>query len=284
MDQLSLEAVLADLKLPALCFFATIDSTNNEANRWIEQGAPHLALIVADEQTAGRGRSGRHWITPPGAGLAFSLLLHSPMLDAACVSRLTGLGALAVQHALQVKYSLQTEIKWPNDVLLNGRKVAGVLVETHWIGDVFRSAIIGIGINISAGSIEAVNRAAEELSYPATCVEAETTHPVNRLDLLHDILQELLSQLPRLPDADFIGEWESVLAFRNQWVELTGNVDSPNKDKRDLTRSKLVGKVLGLTVDGCLRLLTSSGVSVIEPVGDILLRPVPFSQSVLSSV
>jgi BirA family biotin operon repressor/biotin-[acetyl-CoA-carboxylase] ligase len=97
----------------------------------IEAGTQHLALVLADEQTAGRGRSGRRWATPPGAGLAFSLVLLSPPMEPNLLSRLTGLGAVAIQRALESKLGLHAQVKWPNDVLIEGSKVAGVLVEAH---------------------------------------------------------------------------------------------------------------------------------------------------------
>jgi len=274
VDQTSLEAVLSDLNLPAIRYFETIDSTNNEANRWIDRGAYHLSLVVANEQTAGRGRSGRRWVTSPGTGLAFSLILHSPPLGSGLIPRLTGLGAIAVQHTLHEIFNLTAEIKWPNDVLLNGRKVAGVLVDARWEGESLCSAIIGIGINIASGFVSKANHSTVELDFPATCVELETDHPVNRLEVLHAILREFISWLPRLSLPEFISTWESALAFHNQWVELSnGDALSIPKDERT-PASPQVGKMVGLTQDGSLKLLTSSGMLVIEPVGDIHLRPV----------
>ncbi len=111
MDQASLQACLADLRLPLILFFPSIDSTNDEAWRCVENGAPHSTLVVADEQTAGRGRFQRQWVTTRAAGLAFSLILHAPPLNSHQGHLLTGLGAVAVCQALQATLSLPAQVK-----------------------------------------------------------------------------------------------------------------------------------------------------------------------------
>jgi BirA family biotin operon repressor/biotin-[acetyl-CoA-carboxylase] ligase len=110
MDQPSLISALADLNLPEIRFFESTGSTNDEARNWIEVGAPHKALVVADEQTAGRGRLGRRWYTPPGTALAFSLALLSPPIETTDLSRLTGLGAWRSRPRREYTY---LQIKWP---------------------------------------------------------------------------------------------------------------------------------------------------------------------------
>ena len=227
MDQPSLESALADLYLPAIRFYKTIGSTNDEAIKWINDGAPDLALVISDEQTTGRGRYHRRWITNPGSGLAFSLILLSPPFNPQLVSRLSGLGAVAIRDALQNKYGLLAQIKWPNDILLNQRKAAGVLVETHWSGAILKAAIIGIGINIAPESVDAVNLPPTGMNLPPTCVENALGSPVDRLEMLHAILQEILSWLPRLSQPDFIHDWETSLAYRDQWVVITDGDDKP---------------------------------------------------------
>jgi len=140
MNQLKLEKQLQGRSLGAIRYFDSITSTNDEAANWIKTDAPDVALVVADEQTAGRGRSGRKWHTPAGSALAFSLVLRSEeqinqLLKYQNTARLNGLGALAVCQALQNKYELTAQIKWPNDILVQGKKVSGVLAEAHWIGN-----------------------------------------------------------------------------------------------------------------------------------------------------
>lgn len=275
MDQASLESTLADLNLPAIRFFTSIGSTNDEAWRWIDAGAPHSALVITDEQTAGRGRFQRHWVTTAGSGLAFSLILRSPPLDPQLVNRITGLGALAVAHALQRKYNLPAQIKWPNDILLDQRKVAGVLVEARWNGQNLIAVIIGIGINIAPESVNPVNLPAEGLNFPATCVENVLGRPVDRLELLYATLKELFSWLPRLFTQDFIREWKDSLAYHDQWVELSVVNSAQSAHPETAPLPILVGKVIGLTPDGSLKLLTRSGKLVTAQVGEIHLRPAP---------
>jgi BirA family biotin operon repressor/biotin-[acetyl-CoA-carboxylase] ligase len=275
MDQSSLESTLADLNLPAIRFFPSIDSTNDEAWRWIDAGAPHCALVIADQQTAGRGRLQRRWITTAGSGLAFSLVMQSPPLDPRLIHCLTGLAAVAICNALQIKYALPALIKWPNDILLNQRKVAGVLVEARWVGEILKAAIIGIGINIAPGSVSPVNLPAEGLNFPATCVEAALGHPVDRLELLCVSLQEFFHWLPQLSSQNFIDEWEARLAYHDQWVELSVENLTPSFHREAAPPPVQVGKVIGLTPDGSLKLLTRSGSLVTAQVGEIHLRPNP---------
>lgn len=275
MDQATLEATLAGLHLPAIRYFQIIGSTNDEAWNWVGAGAPNQALVIADEQTAGRGRAQRRWITIPGAGLAFSLVLLSPPLDPTFIPRLTGLGAVAIQKALIKKYGLPAEIKWPNDILVNARKVAGVLVDAHWNGDTLIGAIVGIGINIAPESISEVNLPAIGLNFPATCLEDELGRPIERQELLHDTVDELLTLLPSLSHPQFMEEWEAGLAFRGQWVELIYGLPTPSTQAGSAQAIPEVGKVIGLTQDGSLKLLTNSGKIVTAAVGELQLRPAP---------
>ena len=273
MDLPSLESALADLNLPAIRFFSSLDSTNDEAWRWIDAGAPHRALVIADEQTAGRGRLNRRWVTTSGSGLAFSLVMQSPPIAPQLVQRLIGLAGLAVCNALRAKYSLPAQIKWPNDILLNQRKVAGVLVEARWDGEKLKAAVIGIGINIAPESVNPANLPAEGLNFPAICVEDVLGHPVDRLELLSLSLWEFFSWLPQLSSHKFIDQWEASLAYSDQWVELfTDHISQPSP--REATPPPIqVGKVIGLTQDGSLKLLTRSGKLVTAQVGEIHLRP-----------
>ena len=278
MDHQSLESTLADLHLSGIRFYPTIGSTNDEASKWIEAGAPHLSLVIADEQTAGRGRSNRRWISAPGAGLAFSLILLAPPFNSHLLSRLPGLGAVAVQNALHKKLSLSAQIKWPNDILINQKKAGGVLVEVRWHGEFPEGIIIGIGINIAPESISSISLPPEGLNFPATCVESVLGHPVNRLELLHAILQELLFWLPCISSPEFIREWESCLAFFGQQVEIfTGETPAYVIPGNDFPNLK-AGKVIGLSQDGSLKLITPTDEVVTVSIGEVHLRPIGFGQ------
>lgn len=280
MNATSVQRALADLPLGPLRYFDTIGSTNAEAARWAQQDAPDLSLVVADEQTAGRGRHGRRWHTPPGAALAFSLVLRPEKLpnlnlqmeeqkqSQRYLTRLAALGALAVCDGLEAygrqhTGQIQPMIKWPNDVLADGRKLSGVLVESHWEGKRLTAVILGIGINVAPASIPEEG----QLSFPAACVAEILAKPVNRLQLLHQVLKALVDRRNQLSNEEFILAWERHLAYVGQRVRIfqavTGDDASP-----------VEGDILGLSKDGALRLQTPSGESLNIHSGEVHLRPV----------
>ncbi len=237
-------------------FFQSIGSTNDEARTWSNQDAPDLSLVVADEQTAGRGRSGRRWLTPPGTALAFSLILRPNAAERTYPARTTGLGAVVLVESLQM-FGLAAQIKWPNDVLINQRKVAGILVESVWTGDELEAFILGIGVNVLAASVPA----ADQLLFPATSLESELNEPLDRLECLKEILSALIRWRPKIGTDEFIRAWESYLAFRGEQVHV-------RKDNE----STLTGELLGLGPDGSLRLFANDKSLAIQ-FGEIHLRP-----------
>jgi len=274
MNQADLELALADLSLGVIRYYTRLGSTNDEAARLAEEGAPDLTLVVTEEQTSGRGRGGRRWYTPAGTGLAFSLILRR--LDEGVITpRLTALGALAVCSALQNRFGLEAQIKWPNDVLVNLQKIAGVLVEAQWEGECLQMAILGIGINVSPESIEAASSQPEGLSFPAICLETACGRFVEHAELLRAVLEELIYWRTRLNTEEFFQEWERLLAFRGEWVrvfaEPRAEEAQPTGRKTDSTQE---GQVLGLAPDGSLRLLVGTGEIVLVQVGDLHLRMV----------
>lgn len=263
MDDRILKAALRDLPLGGILYFDRTASTNDLAMAWAAEGASDLALVSADEQTAGRGRGNRKWITPPGTALAFSLILRPEGMERKSVPLFSGLGALAVAQALE-KYILKPEIKWPNDVLLNRAKVCGVLAETIWSGEEVESVVMGIGVNVWAESVPST----ELLNFPATSLETVlegsqlTIRTIDRLSLLHDILKALLDLRPYMLSDFFLNALETRLAFRGEWVEIW--VDG---------QPVLPGKVEGLERDGSLRLRSPDGKDFSIHFGDVHLRP-----------
>jgi BirA family biotin operon repressor/biotin-[acetyl-CoA-carboxylase] ligase len=263
MERSKVGAALGNLPVGPWRYFDRLDSTNLEAARWVAQGAPDLALVVADEQTAGRGRLGRSWFTPPGAALAFSLIL-TEAVQPHLLARLTALGALAVNSALQEGYALATHIKWPNDLLAGGQKLAGLLTETTWEGESQGVTILGIGINVAPASVPAD----DGLLFPATCVETALGHPIDRWQLFAGVLGALLHWRARLASHEFWQAWEDRLAFRGEWVRVTSGQARPG------SAGLYEGRVIGLNPDGALRLLSHSGEEVAVPNGELHLRPV----------
>lgn len=127
-------------------FFETIDSTNNEARRLAEQGAPHGTLLVAENQESGKGRRGRSWVTPAGSAVAMSFVLR-PQLPPPCASMVTLVMGLAVAKACREYCKVDAKIKWPNDVVVDGRKICGILTEMSSEIDYINYVVIGTGIN-----------------------------------------------------------------------------------------------------------------------------------------
>ncbi len=272
MNLSTLQEALVGLPIGPIRYYGRTGSTNAEAKSWADQQARNLALVVADEQTAGKGRHERKWLTIPGASLAFSLLLRNieaiyrdQSAGAAfpeLVSRMTALGSLAVSQALRVKYELTAKIKWPNDVLLNGRKTAGILAETCWQGDHPTAVILGIGVNVGPESVPPEN----ELSFPAICVQTALGRPIQRLELLRAILEQILKWRNRLAQPEFMKTWEEELAFLGEWVDIIVEMGSEEKVDRQ-------GKMLGLDKSGGLRLCDRTGKEFVLRTGEIRLRP-----------
>ena len=125
---------------------AVVGSTMDEARAAGRAGAPHGLVILADEQTAGRGRFGRRWVAPAGANLTFTVLVRP---DLARLERLSIAAAVAVADALHERTAVAPVFKWPNDVQVDGRKLAGILVETELDGDRPAFALVGIGLNVN---------------------------------------------------------------------------------------------------------------------------------------
>jgi BirA family transcriptional regulator, biotin operon repressor / biotin---[acetyl-CoA-carboxylase] ligase len=258
MDECTLREKLSKLPLGGLRYFDRTGSTNDIALAWANAGASDLALVYAEEQTSGRGRGDRHWFTPPGTALAFSIVLRPLPGEEGSVTLFSGLGAMAVCDALE-RSGLNPEIKWPNDVLLNGRKVCGILTEAAWVGEKAASIVLGIGVNIKPGAAPPP----EMINFPATSIETETGKNMDRAELLSDILQALLYWRDLLTNDVFSNAWESRLAFRGLQVEIQTE-GFPAR----------TGQVDGLERDGSLRLHAQNGKIFTVQFGEVHLRPV----------
>jgi BirA family biotin operon repressor/biotin-[acetyl-CoA-carboxylase] ligase len=257
MDEKTLRAALRDLTLGGLRFFTAAGSTNDEALAWAARGAPDFSLVVADEQTSGRGRMGRAWFTPPGSALAFSLILRPNPAEREQIGRFSGLGALALVQALR-GYGLTAQVKWPNDVLVQRCKVAGILVETVWSGDEIDSLVLGMGVNVYPASLPPP----ESLTFPAACLQSATLAILSREALLKDILSALVALRAGLASSAFLEAWQDALAFRGEPVQVWQGSAAP-----------LRGEVQGLQADGALLIKNSSGETQVVHFGEVHLRP-----------
>lgn len=231
-----------------------------EAAAWAADGAPHGAVVVAETQTAGRGRHGRAWTDTPGESLMLSLVLR-PALPAERLG-LVGLAAgLAVAETAEA-FGAEALLKWPNDVLARTpagtlAKLAGVLAEAQWTRAQAPTVILGIGVN--------VRQTAFPDGLAATSLRLATGRDLARLDLLDPLLARLaerLGQVDRAPAA-FVRDAEARLAGRGE----ARTVRYPGTD-----RPPTSGTVLGLAPDGALRLATDAGVQSVH-AGEVTLAP-----------
>lgn len=220
-----------------LYFFSTIGSTNEYARELGEQGAPHGTLVVADEQTAGRGRGQNHWSTPPQSAIALSLVLRPEELAPDQVGRLNAIGALAVAEAIEALHG-RAKIKWPNDVLMDNAKVAGVLTEAAWQGDKLDCVVVGVGVNVRPESVPDP----ESIAFPATCLDTELGQRVDRHQLLIAILRSISARADELGSVDLLQAWQSRLAFKGEQVRV------------DVPSGKVEGVLVGLTSSGYVEL------------------------------
>ncbi len=162
-------------------FLRKTDSTNNEAKRRAETGAPHGTLVVAEVQEAGKGRRGRSWSSPGGSGIWMSLLLK-PWFAPGQASMLTLVAAMAVADGIRAVTGLDTGIKWPNDIVVGGKKVCGILTEMSVEFDYINYVVIGIGINANMEEFP------EEIKDRATSLRLETGERVCRAEIIARVL------------------------------------------------------------------------------------------------
>jgi BirA family biotin operon repressor/biotin-[acetyl-CoA-carboxylase] ligase len=258
MDADLLLAYLKEVPVIAARWFDTIGSTNDDAALWAASGAPDGALVAADRQVGGRGRLGRTWITRPGGALAFSLILRLSSAEQPLLTLFSPLGAMAVADALET-LGLRPEVKWPNDVLLDRRKVCGILAEATWLGDDLQALVVGIGVNIAPSSVPP----SEDLLYPAACVEEFLDKPLDRFDLLGRILTAFFARRAQIGQPVFLADWETRLAFKGETVIL----HPPGE-------TAIRGTLLGIDAQGSLRLWDENSTERIVTAGDLTLRPI----------
>lgn len=259
MNESSLKKSLSKLNLGGLRYFDSIGSTNDEALAWAAGGANDFSLVVADEQTQGRGRLDRKWFTPAGSALAFSLILRPSAPELPHLSRTVGLAALSAAGSC-LKLGLAPRIKWPNDILVNGKKTAGILVETVWAGDEADSLVVGMGMNVYKPSVPPM----DSLHFPATSLENELgNEPPAREQILREILTAFLSWREKIGAGELVRAWEEMLAFRGEQVQIQSGGGA-----------HVTGRLDGLESDGSLRLRGEHDNSVIIRFGDVKLRPI----------
>jgi BirA family biotin operon repressor/biotin-[acetyl-CoA-carboxylase] ligase len=186
--------------------FQETTSTNDVAARLARGGTAEGAVVFAESQTKGRGRMGRPWISPAGKGLWFTVLLR-PDIPPQETTRLTVAAATALSRAITLQTGLRPEIKWPNDILIRGRKVAGILTEMHAELDQVQEVLLGIGMDVNL----AADDLPESLRRTATSLKIETGQKVNRAELAVAAMRELDRDYQAVAEGQFAGlaeQWE----------------------------------------------------------------------------
>src|SRR6266850_3259718 len=239
---------------PQLLRFESLPSTNVEAATRAIDGAPEGLCIVAREQTAGRGRLDRHWVSPRDAGLYCSIILR-PQMDHSVWPLLTLMAGVAVHHALLDSCGLVTDIKWPNDILANGRKLCGILAETVET-PMGRAVVVGIGINLTDKSFPS------ELDQVATSIEAATGEIPDRERVLDSLTRAFTSQYEVLSQPagsnEIIAEWSANSSYaKGKQIQVIESNET------------FAGVTRGLERDGALRVETGTGKVRIVHAGDV---------------
>ncbi len=238
--------------------FEETTSTNDVIEKLARDRVREGAVVFAESQSKGRGRHGRKWISPPHKGLWFSVLLR-PALRPAAATQLTIAAASALFRAIQAQTGLLPQIKWPNDILLRGKKVAGILTELSAELDRVNYVILGIGVNVNTGAGEFP----AELRKLVSSLKIETGHRQNRAELAVKILRELDSDYSRITAGKFetlADEWEKHCSTLGQHVVIRAG------DR------KVGGRAESLDADGALLLRTQHG--HLEPIvgGDVTIE------------
>ena len=237
-------------------YLAETDSTNRQAYAAGEAGAIEGLVVIADRQSAGRGRLGRAWASPPGVNLYLSVLLRPPLPPHAA-PQLTFLSALAVSRAIAQVSGLEPVHKWPNDVLLDGRKVAGLLNEMSAESDLIRFVVLGIGVNLNMTA----EQFPDDLRSPATSLLLAGGEPVSRARFARVLLEQLDSlyaeYLNRGP-APILAAWEAR-------CDLVGKAVVVDEGGSGIVR----GTAAGIDRDGALLLTLADGSTARILAGDV---------------
>ena len=196
--------------------FKEASSTNDLAWNEISLGAPEGTVIFAEKQSKGRGRFGREWYAPENSGIWASIILK-PKLTLEKSSLLMIIGAIAVCELIRDNFKLNASIRWPNDVMINRKKIAGIIVETKYLRDSIESAVLGIGFNVNLKESEIP----ADLEAIMTSLAIETKHPVDMKHISQQFLVHLDKWHQKLLKANFveiIDTWQKMSGVLNKKV------------------------------------------------------------------
>jgi BirA family biotin operon repressor/biotin-[acetyl-CoA-carboxylase] ligase len=238
-------------------YFSTIDSTNRVAKEYALFGVSDGALVIAEEQTSGKGRMNRVWVSPARSSVLCSLIFYTS-INPSSVFRLTMLASIAVVRAINKACGIVGKIKWPNDVYIDGKKVCGILTEFLADHDSIRYVVIGIGINVNFDIVQH-----PEIKGIATCLKEAKGQKVSRLTVLKTLLEEidtLYQDLVQTGGEDLRKEWERHSMVLNRQVKIFSG--------EEVT----CGFAKGVSEDGHLILVDHKGNTREVICGDLSLR------------
>ena len=237
--------------------FDVIGSTNTAAMRMAEEGAPHGTLVVADRQDSGKGRRGRGWVMPAGTAIAMSIVLKPEELLPGNAPMLTLVSALAVVRAISEQTGLHAAVKWPNDIVISGKKVCGILTEMSTQIDYINHIVVGIGINVHNGQFP------EELSDRATSLFLESGKHFGRAALAEAVcenFEHFYEIFMRTQDLGGLrAEYDSCMINKDRQVRILD------------PQGEYEGKALGITERGELLVETPEGVQTVDS-GEVSVR------------
>lgn len=233
-----------------------VDSTNSEIRRQADAGAPEGTVVIAALQTAGKGRRGRSWESPKGTGIWMSFLLK-PEFEPSHASMLTLVAAMAVETGIRQVTGLDCQIKWPNDIVVNGKKLCGILTEMSTEDNHIRHVVVGIGINVN------IKEFPEEIQSTATSLYLETGSLVKRTELVNAILTawEVFYKkfLKTLDFTDLKEEYNARLVNKGRQVQILANSGSWTGISKGIDKE---GQLLVEREDGQVETVVSGEVSV----------------------
>jgi BirA family biotin operon repressor/biotin-[acetyl-CoA-carboxylase] ligase len=233
-------------------YYPSLPSTNDLAKGQARQGAKEGTVIVAGEQTAGRGRIKRGWLSPRGS-IALSIIFYPPL---AYLPSLIMVASLAVAQSIELVTSLKSQIKWPNDVLVNGRKVCGILIESDVRGGKVDYAVIGIGVNVNLKLSEY-----PEIATFATSLSQEMGRDVPRLKIVRSLLAQAEKLYLALADGDSVfRQWRDRLVTLGKEVQVSSG------------EATYKGTAESVAADGSLLLRRPDGSLLKIVAGDVTLR------------
>lgn len=225
-------------------YFESVGSTNDTAKMWLDEGAPDMAAVIANEQLRGRGRKGRLWHTPPDTALALSVILRPPPQY---LWRISLIGALSVYDLAKRAGCANIGIKWPNDVQVNGRKVGGILPEAAWKNSELPGVVLGIGVNVR------VDFSQTDFKDMAISLESAAGKPLHRAQLIDCLLQRVDMWYRLIASDALFAAWKNRL----------------NMLGRRIKAEKVEGLALDVEPDGSLLVQDDSAVIHSVLAGDL---------------